>query len=148
MIECYTIKLEDNKLSEFELFDAKSFPDHHSEIEIVYNVLEEMQVRGAKDFYFKTNEGPADALPRVSKEIMDANKEDFGIRLYCIRLTDNLLILLNGDIKTHKDPRECGNVKQHFKRAIAIAAKLDKLCFDKDIDFTEQGSLDDLQIEI
>lgn len=147
-VDFYTIRLGNNQLTEFELFDEKDFPDHEEEIQIIYNVIEAMKTIGARIRYFKTNEGPADALPRVSEEIMDANTVDFGIRLYCVRLTDKLVILVNGDIKTKIDPSLCDNVSSHFRRTFKIASKLDRLLKEGEINFQEPGCLDNLEIDI
>ncbi len=123
----------DNPVSEFELFDEKKFPKHVEELQILYAVINQIQFRGAKHFFFKP-EGSANALPRVDQVTIDANKEDLGIRLYCIRLTDHVLVLLNGDIKTTNKPKDCPNVKLHFENAIKIAKKLDAFLMDKEID--------------
>jgi hypothetical protein len=112
------------QLSEFEKFDEKDFSNHNEELEILYTIIEEMKIRGAKQHYFKF-EGPANALPRVDKIIWDKNHDDFGLRLYCVRLTDNIVILLNGGIKTKRDPKFCPNVSKHFKNAVNIARNID-----------------------
>lgn len=146
-VDFYTLLLGENELTEFEFFLDKEFPNHKSEIEIMFNALESMQSIGAKSYFFK-DEQNANAIPVVPTAIMDANKDDFGIRLYCIRLTDNLVILINGDIKTHKNPLMCANVKSHFENALKIAKKLDRLLFNNEINFQEINCLQDLEIEI
>lgn len=145
--EFYTVRLGNGQITEFELFDQKDFPDHQTELEILYNVIYEMRGRGAKHFYFKS-EGPANALPIVPKEIISCNNIDFGLRLYCIRLTDNLLVLLNGDIKTQHKPLNCPNVKKHFENAVKIARALDMLLNDGEISFVRDHSLTNIEIEI
>jgi hypothetical protein len=144
----YTVQLGVNDITEFESFVNKDFPNHAEEVSIIYNVIDEIQKRGAKDIFFKQNEGPAHALPIVTKQIMDSNKSDFGLRLYCIRLTETLVILLNGGIKTNLNPEVCKNVQQHFKRAIKIASKLDRLLQSREINLQEEGCLDDLELDI
>ena len=146
-VDFYTLFFGENKLTEFEIFLDKEFPNHKSEIELMFNALESMQSIGAKSYFFK-DEQNANAIPVVPTAIMDANKDDFGIRLYCIRLTDSLVILINGDIKTHKNPSMCPNVKSHFENALKIAKKLDKLLFNNEINFQETNCLQDLEFEI
>ena len=146
-VDFYTIKLDDNELTEFELFVDKDFPEHESELEIIYTAIEEMQYRGAKSIYFK-DESNANAMPVVTKAIMDSNKGDYGIRLYCIRLTDNLVVLLNGDIKTEPKAQDCINVKKYFKNAVIIATKLDTLVINREINFQETDCLTNLEFEI
>ena len=125
VVHFYTVIFDDEDLYEFEKFQDTDFPEHTKELEIMYAVIEEMQQRGAKLYYFK-EENAANAIPKVTQNIIYANKKDFGIRLYCIRLTDNVVILLNGGIKTKKLPIDCPNVRQHFNNAIKIAKRLDK----------------------
>lgn len=143
----YTIKLNNNELTEFELFMDKDFSRHQEELEILINVIDEMKFKGAKSYYFK-DESNANALPIVPTSIMDSNRVDFGVRLYCIRITDHLVVLLNGNIKTHKNPSLCENVKKHFNNALKIATKLDLLRLENEIDFFELNCLLDLEIEI
>jgi hypothetical protein len=146
-VEFYSVKLGDDSLFEFEKFDDKDFPNHEEELQIIYSVINQMQFRGAKHYFFK-HEGPANALPKVTQEIIEANKDDLGLRLYCIRLTDNVVVLLNGDIKTKQDPAECENVKVHFKNAIKIAKKLDKAILGREINYQQRDCLQHYEIEI
>ena len=146
-VEYYSVRLGEKPITEFELFDAKDFPRHDEELQIIYNVIDQMRWRGARQFFFK-QEGPANALPRVNQEIIDANNEDFGLRLYCIRLTDNLVVLLNGEIKTKINPIDCPNVRIHFRNALKIAQKLDKALFDKEVNYQETDCLLEFEIEI
>jgi hypothetical protein len=143
----YTAKLGENELFEFELFEEKDFPEHGEELQIIYNVIDQIRKRGAKQYFFK-HEGPANALPIVTDAIKTANKVDFGLRLYCIRLSDNVLILLNGDVKTTLHPEKCENVKVHFRNAYKIAQKLDKLLIAGEVNFQYEDCLVNFEIEI
>lgn len=143
----YTIRLGNNELTEFELFDEKEFPNHQEELEIAYNVIAQMQDREARKIFFKDESG-AHALPRVPEEIMDNNKYDFGLRLYCIFLTPELVILSNGDIKTNINPLECPNVSVHFKRIRKIASILDKALINGEINYNNENPFEDFEIEI
>jgi len=146
-VEFYTVRIDDDQLTEFEIFDGKDFPDHYQELEIMYNAIDIMQKEGAHKAFFAF-EGPANAMPVVTKVIKYSNKTDFGLRLYCIRLTDSLVVLLNGDIKTKRNPVECANVSPHFTNALRIATALDKMIFQKEITLQKPNSLTDLEIEI
>lgn len=143
----YTVRLNDNRLTEIELFEEKDFPEHLKELQILFSVLNEMQIRGAKPYYFKP-ERNANALPKVPAEIISANKKDFGLRLYCIRLTGSIVILLNGGIKTNLDPTLCPNVQRHFSNAVKIARKLDMLLLDDEVDYEKPDCLLNLEFEL
>ncbi len=146
-VEFYSVKLGDCSLAEFQKFDNKEFPQHLEELQIAYKTIKEIGKRGARSYFFKF-ESAAHALPIVSQAIMDANKEDFGLRLYCIRLTDNVLVLLNGDIKTDINPINCKNVKEHFSNANKIAKRLDKGLLDREINYQTIDCLINYEIEI
>lgn len=146
-LELYSVVLGDHAVSEFEDFDNKDFPDHQKEIQVLYNVIDEMIGRGAKKHYFKF-EGSFSAIPFVDDELKEANPNDYGIRLYCIRIDDSKLILLNGGVKTQRDPKQCPNVKGHFERGKRIAKVLDQAIAQKEIDITDAHSLNGLILEI
>ncbi len=147
-VDYYSAKFEGNKLTEFERFDAKDFPNHLADLELIYGVIVEMGIKKARKFFFR-HEGNADALPNnVPLEIIDANEADFGLRLYCIRISDDIVILLNGDIKTARDPNDCPNVGGHFKRARKIARLLDQARADNEINFQNPNPFKDFEIEI
>jgi hypothetical protein len=76
---------------------------------------------GAQDRYFK-REGHAERLPPPTHHFIDSDGEtDFGLRLYCIRISDELVILLNGDRKTTKRVQDCPNCKPHFDFANLVS---------------------------
>lgn len=63
-------------------------------------------------------------------EFQNSANSEFGIRLYCVLLSDNVLMILNGDIKTAQWVRDCKRCEPHFdfanKVAIAIARDLNR----------------------
>lgn len=147
-VDFYTVKIGTQELTEFELFDGKDFPDHKKEIQIVYNTLNEIKFRGAKRRYFKF-EGSAEALPFVPFELMDANQDDFGIRLYCKIVSEEILILFNGDVKTVAGRAiACLQVEPHFTLATKIGLRLDKAIFQRDIDLSEPNPFENFEIDI
>lgn len=143
----YTVKLGDNQLTEIELFDSKDFSDHAQELKILYNAIDLMQIKGALKAFFK-DEDAANALPVVPESLQVANGTDFGIRLYCIRINDNLAILLNGAIKTAHKNQDCENVRQHFYNAKRIAKAIDKMILDREINPVDANCFANLEIEI
>jgi len=140
LVRFYSVKLGSNTVCEFEKFDALDLIDtnHLEERDILYTVLNEMKWRGAKRFFFKP-EGPASALPRITALQADKNPYDFGLRLYCVWINENAVVLLNGGIKTKHDPLQCPNVKDHFSRAKKIAQKIDRGLKDNLIIFSKNG---------
>jgi hypothetical protein len=85
----------------------------------------------------------------VPQEIVELNRDDQGIRLYGIRLSSNVLILLNGDIKTNQNPRECPNVRNHFLFANRLAVYLTNYIQEERIDIVHSKQcFSGLEIEI
>lgn len=78
---------------------------------------------GADKRHFK-HERRAEALP-PPYYIQPGEPNKYGLRLYCIRLTTEVVILLNGDLKTDDDPEKCNNCKNHFKLANKLSKKID-----------------------
>jgi len=146
----YTLYLEEEELTEFEKFDGTDFTHHQEELEIIYSILKIMGLRGAKPYYFRPENG-AEALPTkkdVPLHLIEANA-DQGIRLYCIRITDSIVILLNGGIKTNQDPKLCPNVKRHFNIAWQLSAAITRAKLAGDIDWhPESTELSPLHVQI
>jgi len=79
---------------------------------------------GAQDQYFK-REGWAERLPPPKYHFVDSDGEtDFGLRLYCVRVNEELVILLNGDRKTAQSVKDCPNCKPHYDLANQLSDAL------------------------
>ena len=140
-VQFISAKLGKDPLSEFEKFDEKDFskPQHVTERQIIYTTITKIGERGAKPFFFR-HEGPAFALPgRVDQTLIESNPDDFGIRLYCGLLRPDLVLLLNGGIKTKQNPDECPNVGPHFRNAVKLMRVLLKAESDDFVRFTNSG---------
>ncbi len=136
LVRFYSIKLGSEAVCEFELFDEQivELVEGHEfleeELQIIYTSIEEMRLkRGAQSYFFRP-EGPAEALPVVSQLMMEQNNENYGLRLYCIRLNRYAVVLLNGGIKTKLNPIECPNVSIHFDRALKVGRIIAKALKD------------------
>lgn len=93
-LNLYTIRLKDEKLTEFEKFLEK-FPDdceYKEDIDIIIRWIEKITEKGALSRYFKPEGKYGDGVGAIPIETNN-------IRLYCLRLSDKILILGNGGIK-------------------------------------------------
>ena len=98
---------------------------------------------GAKEDCFRNESETADtrALPPKGKdrapvyvEIDDSGVQQYvanNIRLYCMRISDNVVFLFNGDIKTAHKAQDCKNVKSHFLLANKMTKLIDKALINK-----------------
>lgn len=120
----YTITIEGESLSEFEKFIEKF--KNHSKLQedyrrIIY-ALHAIMLRGVKERYFRPEGKYADgvcALPIESGKL----------RLYCLRLTDSILVAGNGGVKStarYEDDEELNGYVislQQFEKILRIAIK-------------------------
>lgn len=74
---------------------------------------------GAKKRYFRF-ENEAGALP---PKFVENNQ----LRLYIYRVSEGIVILANGGIKTKRTAQECPNVKGHFRFADKMSKQLNAL---------------------
>ncbi len=91
----YSIHLEGQELTEFERFFEK-FPlgcEYDEEVDVVIAWLDKIGERGALERYFRPEGRYGDGVGVIPIDV--GNK----IRLYCLRLSDKILIFGNGGVK-------------------------------------------------
>ncbi len=76
---------------------------------------------GAQEQYFR-HEQAANALPPPFR----FTETQSSLRLYCMRVSENTVILFSGDIKTTQHAQDCPNVGPHFKEALRLTKKIDE----------------------
>ena len=81
---------------------------------------------GAQQQYFR-HEQVANALPPGFSDTVH------HLRLYCMRISENAVILFSGDVKTTRYAQECPNVGPHFKEALRLTKKIDEAIREKQI---------------
>lgn len=100
----YTVRKSNSKTAETDSFISK-YKDHPKYgsyltelLTLLYDIIAE---EGAKIHFFKRPEGTSTALPPRGKLYeFKLNFKDFPLRLYCLRLSDGLVVLFNGGHKT------------------------------------------------
>ncbi len=141
----YTVRLIENdvkdELSEtekfYEIYDNEAHP-YFSEFDIIGKVVDAMgySENGAEAHFFRF-EDAASALPpgkKVAERLLETEiATDSQLRLYAIRLRNEVVVLLNGGVKTEIEALNCPNVRVHFRFAQAIAKAIDELIIDKSI---------------
>ena len=100
----YSIRLEEDSYSETEKFILRFENDIqlHNELENILALLVILgNEKGAKNRFFR-DESAAQALPPEAKESKREKWVQFidsNLRLFCLRLSDEVVILMNGGIK-------------------------------------------------
>ena len=87
---------------------------------------------GAKEQYFRPEQA-AHALPPPFRYTGTKS----NLRLYCMRVNENAVILFSGDVKTAKTAQECPNVKPYFDEALRLTKKIDEAIKEKRISTDE-----------
>lgn len=93
----YTIQFLSEGKNEFQRFIAKFKEDatYNPDFVKIVNFINQISERGALERYFRPEGKMKDgvcALPTISSKL----------RLYCLRLSDGILVLGNGDVKNTK----------------------------------------------
>jgi hypothetical protein len=124
LVGYYSLQAEDSEISE-----AQNFFERMENIEEVSDQLERFvywmkkigNELGAKPELFR-HEGICEALPPDTK----FTHEKIELRLYCYLVSENVVILFNGDKKTPGaiTSEDCPHVKYHHTRAKGWTRKL------------------------
>lgn len=143
-VNYYTVRFEIDGVveedSETDKFLKKFLlePDEPvEEAQIIYMLIEKIGYRGAFKRYFRF-EMKADALPPQNKFLKELKIEfdslgSQNLRLYCIRLSESIVILLNGGVKTTHKAQDCPNVSSHFRMANKLAQFIEEALKSKEI---------------
>lgn len=133
-VSLYSICFEGNELSEFENFLIK-FRDNaklNRDFQTIILALEKIIDKGALERFFRIEGKMNDNLAALS---IDSRK----LRLYCLRISDQILILGNGGIKTtrtyEEDKTLSGYVMdlQKFDSLLSEAQKAGEITIEKNM---------------
>ncbi|GAB3049299.1 hypothetical protein [Spirosoma pulveris] len=97
----YTFWIEGQEQSETDTFfnQFENEPTLASDLNLLVAWIQEIgQNRGAKSRYFRF-ENDASALPPPARIMAELGSSYCQFRLYCIRLSDEIVILANGGLK-------------------------------------------------
>lgn len=149
-----------NFFDKTELNEYEDFINRHIDIIAVEEDLVNLQLWidkigqeiGAKKEYFR-HEGETastSALPPPRRKLAEIPVED--LRLYCMVISENIVIIFNGGIKTANLAQDCPNVKKYFRQANQLTKAIDNLIVDGDLKIDSEGKFlifePDLEIEV
>lgn len=130
-VKFYSIKIDDYIMNEFERFNMKCRESDNEKLRDefydIVAVIEEIGDNYAKLKYFR-EENAAFALPPSSgTKVKGVSIEtDTKLRLYCVLLSEEIVILCNGGWKTENRAQDCPNVSTHFRFAGKLANYINK----------------------
>lgn len=136
-VKFYSVTFEDD-VSEADKFFEKmeQFAAEEDSSRFIALFEEIGNHRGAKERYFR-KENAFDAFPPKNKEIKELKLDAFepidNWRLYCLRLSDTIVVLFNGGIKTTDKALECPQVSPFFRQAEKLTKMIDEAIKEGDI---------------
>lgn len=127
--------------------------DYTHEINMFNTLLVEIGERGAKSPRLFRDEGAALALPPGRGYLATLGYEPMQIRLYCYKVSEKIVILFNGDIKTPgvQSAQDCPRVGPYFAQAQRFAKALDVARQEKrwwPVHFNIETDEDPLELEV
>ncbi len=147
----YTIKLEHESYSETEKFISRFefHPQYQNDFENILALLVILgNVKGAKIRFFR-DESAAHALPPEIKEALREGWVQFidaGLRLFCLRLSDEVVILLNGGIKSSQKTNDSPDLIYKFRFAQQISKSIDAKIRNRELQIVGKKLVGDLEI--
>ena len=143
----YTVVLQQRSKSEFQDFSSRMM--NSSDInKIDYGEIVKFIKRIGESEYGATIENFKDEKSAHRLKIVEIEKpkkglpNDYGLRLYCFRINEKVVILFNGDRKTKPKAQQCPKCKTFFETANLISKELGKALI------ADKISTDDIYIDI
>ena len=113
-VNFYSIRLDEEELSELERFFEK-FPigcEYDDEIDIIIAWLDKIGETGALERYFRPEGRYGDGVGVIPIDV--GNK----LRLYCLRISDKILVFGNGGIKDADSWQNSGTLAPYVEMLI------------------------------
>ena len=146
----YTVRWitdDEDEVSETDrFFDTYAVSEHTLEekaLQLFRLITESIGSRyGAINDFFDRTENNAQALPPKPKqrveEIIDLGT-NFPLRLFCYRVTENIVVLFNGGIKESQATQESKNLRMKFYEAQTFAKKIEEALRSEMIEISDDG---------
>lgn len=139
----YTIHFLSDDMSEFEKFiskfreDSELNPDFHA----IMRFVEQILTNGALERYFRREGKMNDSV--VALPVLKSK-----LRLYCLRLTDKILVLGNGDIKNTRTYNEDETLQGYVMDLQKFELLLKQEIQSGNVEITEREIITDKSFEI
>ncbi|NYI49972.1 hypothetical protein [Macellibacteroides fermentans] len=124
-VNIYSIRTNGEKL-EIEKFLEKFPPGstYEKDINIILAAIKKIISNGALERYFRPEGSYADGIGAIP---IEGNR----LRLYCIRVSDSILVIGNGDVKQVKKWQECPILSQYVEQLKKLQEKLTQSLKDR-----------------
>ena len=131
LVTFYTVRNHSAKENETDKFIDKFIDDVENKtfLQEIFNIVSEEigDKHGARQYFFTRHERNVTALPPIKVTINEItiNWYNNPLRLYCLRLSNNIVILFNGDLKTAQTAQD-GKTSMTFYEANSYAHIIDE----------------------
>jgi len=153
-VNYYTVWIDGNDNPEFRDFAERMNLNPKNKIEFQELIVFIKQVGnqyGALQRYFH-HEAAADALslpyPYLEHIDIEPENNNFGLRLYCLRFSESIVILFNGDRKTAFKAQDCPHCAKYFKLAQRLSKAINSVIRDGSLIYTDHFLLIDEDCEL
>jgi hypothetical protein len=140
LVTYYSVRWDTHELSETDKFIQKFLKQeilYKKDLQEILTLIEEIgNERGAKDIYFSRFEESATALPPSKSLIINGLEILFyenKLRLYCIKISENIVVLFNGGVKSSQKVSDSPDIALKFREAQIFAKKIWRAIVEKDI---------------
>lgn len=130
--DIFSIKIDGDRISEvdkfFIMFKDTSDPFLKDDLTRIINGLSEIANNGALERFFRNEGKISDRVVAIPLYIVPRDHSKHGtLRLYCIRVSDKLLIVGGGGLKTTRTPEEDMILDKHVRDLQLIDNQLGEL---------------------
>lgn len=130
--DIFTIKIDDANETEFKKFFVlfKDTEDSFikDDMDMILAAIEKIAQNGALESYFRLEGKMSDRICAIPLLIKPRDKTKHGtLRLYCIRVSDSLLIIGGGGLKVTDTYQEDEVLAKHVSTLQAIDSKLSEI---------------------
>ncbi len=127
----YALKFKDEDLNELDKFYNNYRKDYSESVDYIKMWIAHIGEKfGATPQYFRPEDN-AFALPPTKEKIeyldLDLDQEKMKLRLYCLVLSEKIVILVNGGIKESQATRDSPSCWKQFMFASNIASQIRKM---------------------
>ncbi len=139
----YTIQFMSDDMSEFEKFISKFRADAelNPDCQAIMRFIEQILSNGALERYFRREGKMADSV--VALPVLKSK-----LRLYCLRLSDKILILGNGGVKNSRTYQEDDTLKGYVIDLQKFERLLKQEVRSGNIEITEKEIITDKNFEL
>lgn len=146
----YTLQVEGREQSETDSFFTRYEQEEPLArgLDLLVAWIQEIgERRGARSRYFRF-ENAASALPPPARIMAELGNDYCQFRLYCTRLSDEVVILANGGRKVSQTVQNSPEIMTHFRFANKIAQQLIELSQSGDLILNGKQIMDIDRIEL